>query len=365
MRHTRSRSPQPRPSWIRRRCARNSWGPWTCYDRLTDLVGRALKENPRESRAHVLAARVAASQHRFGEASAHLDRAGSLGARPQDLTPIRLSIWQATGAHLDETLAARRKAAEAKPSLNNLALLATTFIEIGKFEDADAAFGKALLANRDVSPFPVAWVCFERGVLWGERATIARPRPGSILVRASDRPLPDYTQARVHLAELFALDGDLARAESLLGPSLMASDPEGAWRLADVLAARGNREDANRLRLAAKTRYERLLGNYELAFADHAAEFYLGIGNEPARALALARRNLANRATARAFALAYTAAVRAGDQCTRNALDRQFATDGERDISSPIGGTCGTCAASAAVTRGRQRLLERHLRGSK
>ena len=137
--------------------------------------------------------------------------------------------------------------------------------------------------------------------------------------------VPDYTRARVHLAELLVLDGDLAQAESLLGPSLMASDPEGAWRLADVLAARGNREDANRLRLAAKTRYERLLGNYELAFADHAAEFYLGIGNEPARALALARRNLANRATARAFALAYTAAVRAGDQTYANALDRQFA----------------------------------------
>ncbi len=308
-----------------KRCARSSWGRWTSTDRLTDLVRRALKENPRESRALVLAARVAASQHRFGEASVHLDQAASLGARPQDLEPIRLSLWHATGARLDETLAARRKAAEAKPSLSNLALLATTFIEIGKFEDADDAFGKALLANRDVSPFPAAWVCFERGVLWGERATKPDRGRARYWYEQAIALVPDYTQARVHLAELLILDGDLVRAESLLGPSLMASDPEGAWRLADVLAARGNHEDANRLRLAAKTRYERLLGNYELAFADHAAEFYLGIGNEPARALALARRNLANRATARAFALAHSAAVRAGDQTYANALDLQFA----------------------------------------
>ena len=47
------------------------------------------------------------------------------------------------------------------------------------------------------------------------------------------------------------------------------------------------------------------------AFADHAARFYLGF--RPARALALARMNLAARRTAEAYELALGAAVAAGE----------------------------------------------------
>jgi hypothetical protein len=49
-----------------------------------------------------------------------------------------------------------------------------------------------------------------------------------------------------------------------------------------------------------------------LAFADHAAEFYLGPGADPDRAWALARQNLANRETDRAVALAIKAAETSG-----------------------------------------------------
>ena len=43
-----------------------------------------------------------------------------------------------------------------------------------------------------------------------------------------------------------------------------------------------------------------LLGRHLLAFADHAAEFYSGSGNDGRRALELARANVANRPTRRA-----------------------------------------------------------------
>jgi len=51
-----------------------------------------------------------------------------------------------------------------------------------------------------------------------------------------------------------------------------------------------------------------LLGRHELAFADHAVDFYLEEGEDPDKALQLALLNLNNRATLRAFELSYEAA---------------------------------------------------------
>jgi hypothetical protein len=56
--------------------------------------------------------------------------------------------------------------------------------------------------------------------------------------------------------------------------------------------------------------FEELLRRYPLAFADHAAEFYAGSGDDCRRALELARANVANRPTRRAIKQARAIAVR-------------------------------------------------------
>jgi hypothetical protein len=76
-------------------------------------------------------------------------------------------------------------------------------------------------------------------------------------------------------------------------------------RAGDVVA--GKREIS-----LARQQYESLLATYPLAFADHAAEFYLGPGADPERAWVLAEQNLANRSTDRAVALAVKAAEATG-----------------------------------------------------
>ena len=65
---------------------------------------------------------------------------------------------------------------------------------------------------------------------------------------------------------------------------------------------------------AAQTGFEALLERHLLAFADHGAEFYAGSGDDPRRALDLARVNVANRPTLRAFEQAHDIAVNAGDR---------------------------------------------------
>jgi len=117
-------------------------------------------------------------------------------------------------------------------------------------------------------------------------------------------------KARVHLAEIYASQNRAGEAEALLLPALSSRDPEVQWRLADVLTAQHRSEEAQTHLESARLRFERLLEKHPLAFADHAAEFYAGSGNDCPRALTLARANVANRPTRRAVKQADAIAAR-------------------------------------------------------
>jgi hypothetical protein len=109
--------------------------------------------------------------------------------------------------------------------------------------------------------------------------------------------LPSYVKARVHLAEIYASQGQTKDAEALLMPALSSRDPEVRWRLSDVLTAQERFEEAKTQLDAARLGFDELLRRHLLAFADHAAEFYAGSGSDHRRALELARANVANRPT--------------------------------------------------------------------
>jgi hypothetical protein len=71
---------------------------------------------------------------------------------------------------------------------------------------------------------------------------------------------------------------------------------------------------------AARSGFEGLLEKHLLAFADHGAEFYSGSGNDIERAFELARVNVENRPTLRAFEQAYEAAIEAGKSDAATAI---------------------------------------------
>ncbi|HET7836963.1 MAG TPA: hypothetical protein VFL43_14200, partial [Variovorax sp.] len=108
-------------------------------------------------------------------------------------------------------------------------------------------------------------------------------------------------------------EGRCAEARALLLPVLASADPEVSWRLGDVAMAQGRPAEAQALSEAARGGFERLLVRHPLAFADHAAEFYAGSGNDPRRAFELTAIDLANRPTLRAFEKAHAAAIQAGE----------------------------------------------------
>ena len=155
-----------------------------------------------------------------------------------------LTIDQACGVELDAVLAARRRIATASGRLEDLVPLGAVLADLERFAEADAVYRQAFYSYDDVSPFPLAWVCFQLGMLWGELVPAPDPNLAALWYRRAIAYLPGYVKARVHLAEIYASQGQLGDAEALLLPALSSRDPEVRWRLADVLIAQERFEEA-------------------------------------------------------------------------------------------------------------------------
>ena len=289
-------------------------GDTSALDRLVTLSSELRGRQPSCPVTHLIAAQVACLVHQFAEARTHLTEAAACGAPEDASSRIRLAIEQALGENWLAVLAARREMAEGTGALQDLVPLGALLADIGEYEEADRTYMRAIREYRDLSPFALAWACFQLGVLWGE--SVPEPERGRAAhwYRQAIAYLPAYIRGRVHLAEIHLDGGEQDAAEALLLPVVDSGDPEVSWRLAQAMEAQGRAEEAELQREAARAAFEKLLARHRLAFADHAAEFYLSIGTDIGRAYDLARLNLANRPTLRAFELAHTAAKAACDE---------------------------------------------------
>jgi hypothetical protein len=283
-------------------------GDLDALDRLDELASQFVGVD--SSRAALVQAEVASTVHRFDDARGHLARAELMGGAREDIERHSLAIDQACGVELDHVLAARRRIATTSGRLEDLVPLGAVLADLECFAEADAVYRHAFCSYGGVSPFPLAWVCFQLGMLWGELVPVADPDRAALWYRRTIAYLPGYVKARVHLAEILVSQDKLGEAETLLRPALSSRDPEVQWRLADVLIAQGRFEEAETPLDAAQVRFDELLRRYLLAFADHAAEFYAGSGNDCRRALELARVNVANRPTRHAIKQARAIAAR-------------------------------------------------------
>src|SRR5262245_39878796 len=176
-------------------------------------------------RSALVQAEVASTVHRFADARDHLAHAALMGAPREEIDRHLLSIDQACGVELDAVLAARRRNA-ASGRLEDLVPLGAVLADLERFAEADAVYRQALSSYADVSPFPLAWVCFQLGMLWGELVPVPDPHLAAPWYRRAIAYLPGYVKARVHLAEICASQGQPGAAEALLMPALASRDPE-------------------------------------------------------------------------------------------------------------------------------------------
>jgi tetratricopeptide (TPR) repeat protein len=288
-------------------------GDLGALERLETLAMHLARVDAMSARTALVRAQVASTRHCFAEARIYLAQATEHGAPVETLDRLVLSIDQACGTQLDAVLEARRSIASQSRSLEDLVPLGALLADLREFDEADETYRRALQAYRDVSPFAVAWVCFQLGVLWGELVDEPQQHRAAGWYRRAIAFLPSYVRARVHLAEIHASCGRPDEAEALLLPALASGDPEVRWRLADTMTTQGRLAEAEQHLAAARSGFELLLEQHLLAFADHGAEFYAGSGNVAARALDLAQTNVANRPTLRAYEQAYAIAIDAGE----------------------------------------------------
>jgi hypothetical protein len=285
-------------------------GDVRALDRLQSLATSLAAALPSSAHTALIQAQVSSMAHRFTDARRYLAQAEIGGAPTDDIHLLRLNVDQACGVNLDRVLDRRREIARKSGRLEDLAPLLT---DLREFINADQIYTQALRSYSDVSPLPPAGVCFQLGMLWGE--LVPEPdtaRAAQWYERAIDY-LPGYTKGRVHLAEIYSHGGQLSEALALLVPVVGTGDPEICWRLSEVRARQGKFADAEAQMQAARSGFECLLERHLLAFADHGAEFYAVTGIDLGRALDLARLNVANRPTLRAFEQAHAIAVSAGD----------------------------------------------------
>ncbi|HSN97784.1 MAG TPA: tetratricopeptide repeat protein, partial [Candidatus Nanopelagicales bacterium] len=138
------------------------------YADLEHALKRAetlVKTAPDRPDAYRARAAARSALHLFKDALADLDRAQTLGAKPADLDPARAAALTALG-RLDDALPLRIRAREARSTIVTLGAEAALLGEMGRLDEAEQRFTQALEAYRDVSPFPVAWLALERGLMW-------------------------------------------------------------------------------------------------------------------------------------------------------------------------------------------------------
>ena len=280
------------------------------YARAVAAADRLVALAPSAPEAYLARAGARQALHLFDGALADLERAEALGADRDDVAGTRAGIAQARG-RLDEALALREAARGKRETTQTLTAVALVLGDMGRAREADALFVRAQDLYADVSPFTLAWLYFQEGLL-AERNGLG-PSAQALYAAAHER-LPIYAPAAGHLAAMLAARGERARAIELLEPIASVSDDPEYWgQLGALLIEDGQAERGQALVDRARKRYDELVRRWPAAFADHAARFWLGAGADPRRARALAAQNLAARPTRDAYLLVLDAAEAAHD----------------------------------------------------
>jgi tetratricopeptide (TPR) repeat protein len=270
------------------------------YARAAQLADRLVHDAVGDAAAYMARARTRAVFHRFSEALDDLDHADRISPQDTHAKQERAAILQALGLY-DEALATYEDAADRGGQFEQAGALAGLWADRGETDTAECLYLESLRTYRGVSPFPLALLDFQLGAMWMRHDRLDQART---CLEAAISRVPAYAAAQGHLAEVEADLGEPEAAIARLYPLAVSSDdPDYAAQLARILGEMGRNDEASGWCLLAANCYDELTAAHPEAFADHAAEFWLGAGNDPPKGLRLAEFNLRVRKTPRAYGL--------------------------------------------------------------
>jgi tetratricopeptide (TPR) repeat protein len=265
------------------------------HDRAELVAKKSIAFAPDHASTLYIRARLAERFHRFDEGNELLDQALAAGHPRQEIDVEKAALLQATGQYT-EALVLRERLAEDEPGIHTLGALASLLAEMGQWAAAENCYADAVDADEGISPIPCGQLLFEWGVSAMRRGDLNR---AETIFTDLDAILPQHVPGRGHRAEVALARGQLDVAAALITPLLETSDdPEYRAIYAEILAAHGDAKAASEAEPAAAA-YDLLLARRPEAYADHAAAFFMGVGNRPQLAVDLALANFRLRDTPR------------------------------------------------------------------
>ena len=271
------------------------------FDTADETSAKNATTDPNDGGVRLTRAHVLSALHRFDEALRELDVAAAHGAPGEDVARVRGSIFLATG-----------RCAEAAPIWpqraypTDLAARGALEQRLGHPELAESLFERSRLSFKDVSSFHFGWIDFERARAFEREGDTRRARA---YLEDALAAFPEYAHVAVHLAVLEGGDSALAH---LAPVEKRATDPDVLAAHADALRRLKRDVEANAMTDRARARFEEVLAKHPEAYADHAARFFLGAGNDVQRALTLAKGAAASAPTEETLELWLLAAGVAG-----------------------------------------------------
>jgi tetratricopeptide (TPR) repeat protein len=267
--------------------------------RATELGEQAPEAHAAAVEAWLLRARTRAAAHRFAEALADLDVAATKTRDPGLLRAQRGSVLAAIG-RWDEALVLLEEERKLWPKPANLMMEAALRAQMGDLGTAQQLFMHAEMEHRDPSPIELVAILEARAAASEREGDLAS---ATALYREASSRMPRHAHVAAHLAALLPPSEGIALlaplADDQADPDLLAT----LGSLKELVEPGRGADDLAR----ASRRFDELTAKLPQAYADHAAHFYLGAGENADKALRHALVNLEARKTPEAYELALRA----------------------------------------------------------
>lgn len=311
------------------------------YTRALAVSQTAIEKQPTSIDAYAMRVRVQLAVHAFPQARQTLAKLVELGGKTA-ADELQVDLDQATG-QLDSALAARKARVAMFADAFSVTLYAAALADVGRVDEAIAQIPLATEHLRSNTPQYLAWLLFQWGRLYEQKGQLAIARD---FFAEAHRRLPAHVETIAHLAEDLAATGDRTQAKALVNAGDPATLHPTLLALAATLTSKTERLEA------ATKAWERYVAALPSAFADHAARYYLGIGNNSKRALELAQLNLDARDTNAARTLVVEAALAENDPvraCTVAGPLAASTARADRFLAWRAYSTCGQKAEAARL----------------
>jgi Tfp pilus assembly protein PilF len=304
-------------------------GSYDDYAKAEELLAKGFEAGKEHEFGPFMArARLHFTLHRLDVAEADFKRATVLPAQDdneryaRDLFTANLASQRGQYAEAEALLVALVERRETVPALSSLAYHRW---KQGRFDEAETLYRRALAIYEGNETEPEAWIHLQLGLM-----DLDRGRFGDALVhyREAEALIGGYWLIEEHIAEILTLQGKPEEAKAMyLGIVERTGNPEFMDALAELDRAAGRIAEADQWLAKANAAFEAQLGRFPEAAYGHALEHYLAHGDDPAKALGMARRNHALRSNVDAKRLLAEALLAAGENAeAKGVIEEALAT---------------------------------------